>query len=131
MALIQTRRNFISGIAGAATAGLVRAPRAAAEEGILETTTVRLEKDPGICRAPQYVAEALLRAEGFTDIRHVKRGSSAEINEALAKKQADFGTHYNADLLTGRAVPRPRSSPGCMSAVRSCLSATTFAALPT
>jgi NitT/TauT family transport system substrate-binding protein len=101
MALIQTRRNFISGIAGAATAGLVRAPRAAAEEGILETTTVRLEKDPGICRAPQYVAEALLRAEGFTDIRYVKRGSSAEINEALAKKQADFGTHYNADLLTG------------------------------
>jgi NitT/TauT family transport system substrate-binding protein len=87
MALIQTRRDFISGIAGAATAGLVGAPRAAAEEGILETATVRLEKDPGICRAPQYIAEALLCAEGFTDIRHVKRGSSAEINEALAKKQ--------------------------------------------
>jgi len=67
--------------------------------GPLETRTVRLEKDPGICRAPQYVAEALLRAEGFTDIRHVERASSAEINEALAQNEADFGTHYSAELL--------------------------------
>jgi len=100
MALIQTRRDFISGIAGAATAGLVRPPPAAAE-GTLETTTLRLLKSPGICRAPQYVAEALLRAEGFTDIHHVERGSSEEINEALAQNQADFGTHYSAELLPG------------------------------
>jgi NitT/TauT family transport system substrate-binding protein len=98
MALIQTRRDFISGIAGAATAGLVRGPRAAAE-GTLETTTVRLLKSPGICRAPQYVAEALLQAEGFSDTRHVERDSSAEFNEALAQNQADFGTHYSAELL--------------------------------
>ena len=26
---------------------------------------------PGICIAPQYVAEELLRAEGFTDVRYV------------------------------------------------------------
>jgi NitT/TauT family transport system substrate-binding protein len=93
MTLIQTRRGFMSGIAAASTAGLLRARRAAAAEGTLETTSVRLEKDPGICRAPQYVAEALLRAEGFTDIRHVERESSAEINEALAQNHADFGTH--------------------------------------
>jgi len=60
---------------------------------------VRLLKVPGICRAPQYVAEALLRAEGFTDIRHVERESSEEINAALAENHADFGTHYSADLL--------------------------------
>jgi NitT/TauT family transport system substrate-binding protein len=99
MTLIQTRRGFMSGIAAASTAGLLRARRAAAAEGTLETTSVRLEKDPGICRAPQYVAEALLRAEGFTDIRHVERESSAEINEALAQNHADFGTHYSAELL--------------------------------
>jgi NitT/TauT family transport system substrate-binding protein len=101
MALIQTRRDLISGIAGAATAGLVRAPRAVAAEGPPETTTVRLLKVPGICRAPQYVAEALLRAEGFSEIRHVERGSSEEINETLAQNQADFGTHYSAELLPG------------------------------
>src|SRR6516162_9900751 len=55
MALNQTRRDFISGIAGAATATLVRAPRAAPAEETLETTTVRLEKDPGIL-AKGYVA---------------------------------------------------------------------------
>src|SRR6516164_4860457 len=98
MALIQTRRDFISGIAGAATAGLVRPPPAAAE-GTLETTTLRLLKSPGICRAPQYVAEALLRAEGFTDIHHVERDSSNEFNKALAQNDADFGTHYSAELL--------------------------------
>ena len=29
------------------------------------------EPDPAICVAPQYVAEELLRAEGFTDVRYV------------------------------------------------------------
>src|SRR5215472_15201114 len=99
MALIQTRRCFIGGIAAASAVGLIRAPRAAAAEGGLETTTVRRLKSPGICRAPQYVAEALLRAEGFSDIRHVERDSSAEFNEALAQNDADFGTHYSAELL--------------------------------
>ena len=99
MALIQTRRGFLGGIAAASAAGLVRAPRAAAAEGTLETTTVRLLKSPCICHAPQYVAETLLRAEGFSDIRHVERDSSNEFNKALAQNDADFGTHYSAELL--------------------------------
>jgi NitT/TauT family transport system substrate-binding protein len=99
MTLIQTRRGLLGGIAAASTAGLVRIRRLAAAEAAPETTTVRLLKSPGICRAPQYVAAALLRAEGFSDIRHVERDSSAEFNEALAQNQADFGTHYSAELL--------------------------------
>jgi NitT/TauT family transport system substrate-binding protein len=99
MTPIQTRRCFMGGIAAASTAGLIRGPRAAAAEETLETTTVRLLKSPGICRAPQYVGEALLRTEGFSDIRHVERDSSAEFNEALAQNNADFGTHYSAELL--------------------------------
>jgi len=99
MRITQSRRQFLTMLSLTGAAGLVAAPAALAEEGPLETRTVRLEKDPGICRAPQYVAEALLRAEGFTDIRHVERASSAEINEALAQNEADFGTHYSAELL--------------------------------
>ena len=99
MRITQSRRQFLTMLSLTGAAGLVAAPAALAEEGPLETRTVRLEKDPGICRAPQYVAEALLRAEGFTDIRHVERASSAEINEALAQNEADFGTHYRAELL--------------------------------
>ena len=99
MRITQSRRQFLTMLSLTGAAGLVAAPAPLAEEGPLETRTVRLEKDPGICRAPQYVAEALLRAEGFTDIRHVERASSAEINEALAQNEADFGTHYSAELL--------------------------------
>src|SRR5215472_12537721 len=99
MAYRYTRRRVLTGLSFAGVAPLVAVPRALAGEAPPETTTVRLEKDPGICRAPQYIAEALLRAEGFTDIRHVERDSSAEFNEALAQNDADFGTHYSAELL--------------------------------
>lgn len=37
-----------------------------------ETSTIRLVLDPGICFAPQYLAEELLRQEGFTQIDYVK-----------------------------------------------------------
>src|SRR5215472_8393996 len=98
----QSRRRFLTNAAFAGAAGLGgfgTSGKSLAAEPPPETTTVRLEKDPGICRAPQYIAEALLRAEGFTDIRHVERDSSAEFNEALAQNDADFGTHYSAELL--------------------------------
>jgi NitT/TauT family transport system substrate-binding protein len=42
-----------------------------AAEPALETTTVSLGKLPVICFAPQYVCEALPRAESFADIRYV------------------------------------------------------------
>jgi NitT/TauT family transport system substrate-binding protein len=37
-----------------------------------ETTRLRLLKFPSLCLAPQYVAEELLRAEGFTDIQYLE-----------------------------------------------------------
>ena len=99
MPVKQTRRRFLTTLSMAGGTSLVRVLPVVAAEGTLETTSVRLLKVPGICRAPQYVAEALLQAEGFTDIRHVERESSNEINEALAQNEADFGTHYSAELL--------------------------------
>ena len=47
------------------------AARRLADEGPPETTTIRLPMSANICWAPQYVAEELLRAEGFTDVRYV------------------------------------------------------------
>jgi NitT/TauT family transport system substrate-binding protein len=40
--------------------------------GRLETTRIRLSQIAGICVAPQYVADDLLRAEGFTDIEYIQ-----------------------------------------------------------
>jgi NitT/TauT family transport system substrate-binding protein len=71
MTVIQTRRRFLTSLAAAGAVGLIPAPPATAAEGALETTSVRLAKTPDICAAPQYVAETLLRAEGFTDVRYV------------------------------------------------------------
>jgi len=91
MALIETRRGFLGGIAAAGTAGLIRAPRAEAADGPLETTTVRIQK-PALCVSSLYIAEELLRAEGFTDIRYV----DAPLDTALGRVhgEADFALPY-------------------------------------
>ena len=75
MPMMQSRRRFLTTLSSVSAAGLVRAPLAlAADEALLETTTVRLAKTDGICIAPQYVADELLRAEGFVNVSYV-RGS--------------------------------------------------------
>ena len=70
---MQSRRRFLTTTRLACVTSLVRAPHVLAAEGTLETTTVRLVNDTSICIAPEYMAEELLRAEGFTDIRYISR----------------------------------------------------------
>ena len=53
-------------------AGVLGARRSLADEPPPETTTIRLNWYPNICLAPKDIAEDLLRAEGFTDIRYVR-----------------------------------------------------------
>src|SRR5215831_21227415 len=85
MTLTQTRRRFLITLPMAGTAGLVHVPRALDAEGALETTAVRVVKVPGICVAPQYVAEELLRAEGFTDVRYVDPWPTGEFSQQVGK----------------------------------------------
>ena len=51
-------------------------------------------RTPSICHAPEFVIKELLRAEGFTDIRHIEAASNAEINEAVASGKVDFNIHF-------------------------------------
>ncbi len=68
-----SRRRIMSGAAVAGAAGLFGLrPDAALAEPPPETTTLRLFENPIICLAPHYVAQDLLRSEGFTDVRYVK-----------------------------------------------------------
>ena len=71
MQLIQSRRDFLTTLstAGAASVLSTRAPLA--DEGPPETTTVRLTGSQHLHGAMD-VAEDLLRAEGFTDIRYLR-----------------------------------------------------------
>jgi NitT/TauT family transport system substrate-binding protein len=74
-------------------AGLIDGRGAWAAETALETTSVRLIGDRRVgatCLAPQFLAEELLRAEGFTDIRYVPVASDAEMTTAVAADKADF-----------------------------------------
>src|SRR5215470_1537264 len=68
-----SRRRFLEKMTLTKTAELLglHARRVAAEPPP-ETTTIRLSQVSGICVAPQYVAEELLRGEGFTDVQYVK-----------------------------------------------------------
>jgi NitT/TauT family transport system substrate-binding protein len=100
MPVMQSRRRFLSGLSMAAAASLVRPPAAVSAEGVLETTTVRLSKIAGICIAPQYVAEELLRAEGFTEIRYVETVAGEASTDALARGSIDLSLNFAAPLIT-------------------------------
>jgi len=89
-----TRRRFLTTLSLTGAAGLLGARPGLAEKGGLETTSVRFMRIPIICHAPQFIAEDLLRAEGFTDVRFVDAASSAEINEAVASGKVDFNMHF-------------------------------------
>ncbi len=94
------RRKFLRGAALAGTAGLVglRAEHALAEPPP-ETTRLKLVKIPSICQAPQYVAEALLKAEGFTDVEYVQKAGALGITEALAAGEANINNHFVAPSI--------------------------------
>ena len=99
MPAMQSRRRFLTTISMAGAAGLVGVPRVRAAEGALETTGVRLLKFPGICIAPQYVAEDLLRTEGFADIRYLDAGPSVELAVEVGRGDADFTLEFAARAI--------------------------------
>src|SRR5215469_14549459 len=107
MSIRQTRRRFLTTLAVAGATGLVRAPPALAAEGPLETTSVRLPKIESICVAPQDVVVDLLRAEGFSDIRHVPLQRGTNTPDAIAHGALDLGLNYAPVQVAGidRGVP--------------------------
>ena len=98
MTMTQTRRRFLTNLSLAGTAALMGAPRTFAAEGPLETTAIRLARQPTICVAPQFVAEELLRAEGFADIRYVDT-PTPDVPEAVARGTVDFSMAYASQFV--------------------------------
>jgi NitT/TauT family transport system substrate-binding protein len=62
--------------------------RLAVAEPPPETTRIRFVHDPSTCMAPQYLAEELLRIEGFSQIEYVKGAADPSI--LLGEGKADF-----------------------------------------
>jgi hypothetical protein len=68
-----TRRAFLGGLTLAATIGcLGPRPMPISAAPPPETTRIRLVHDPSICVTPQYLAEELLRADGFSEVQYVE-----------------------------------------------------------
>jgi NitT/TauT family transport system substrate-binding protein len=94
MHIMQSRRDFLASISAAGAAGMLGARASLADEGPPETTTLRLPLDPNLCAAPWYLAEDLLRAEGFSDIRYVPDAAV----DAVAHGEIDFD-FYSAPMV--------------------------------
>jgi NitT/TauT family transport system substrate-binding protein len=84
MYIMQSRRDFLTTLSAAG--GVFGARAALADEPPPEVTTIRLAYWPNICLAPGDIADDLLRAEGFTEIR---RTPPSHVN-SVARGEIDF-----------------------------------------
>jgi NitT/TauT family transport system substrate-binding protein len=83
------RRSFLSRASTLSAAALFGFAPSARAEPPPEVRKLRLPRSSVICIAPQYLAEELLRQEGFTDIEYLEdlRGTGVE---AVGKGDLDF-----------------------------------------
>ena len=81
-------------LSSAAGVSVVVGQKAFAQQAPPETTTVRIAKIAGICISPEYVADELLRAEGFTDIHYVPTDAGIPAALSLARGEVDFTANY-------------------------------------
>jgi NitT/TauT family transport system substrate-binding protein len=95
-----SRRAFLRGLTLAGTAGLFGLrSRPVVAEPPPETMKIKLVKVSGICIAPQYVAEALLQGEAFTEVQYVETVAGAELTEALASGEAHISLSFVAPVI--------------------------------
>ena len=89
-----SRREFLAGTSLIGAASLLGLPRTAAAEPLPETTRLRVHHSQSLCLAPQYVAEDLLRGEGFTEVQYVSPHGPAGLYQALSSGEADLGNEF-------------------------------------
>jgi NitT/TauT family transport system substrate-binding protein len=105
MQIVHNRRHVLVGMSAFAAATLAHG--AAAEDAPPETTVARFAGGPGICIAPQYVAEEFARAEGLTDFGYVTVDAGLAATEMLARGDIDF----SVDFATAFIIPIDAGTP--------------------
>src|SRR5262245_53426628 len=98
------RRRFLRGLSLVGVTGLLGAPRRGYAEPPPETTRIRLAGSRALCFAPQFVAEELLRAEGFSDVQYVLKEPSAEV---LADGDGDLSLGLGANMILRVEAGKP------------------------
>jgi NitT/TauT family transport system substrate-binding protein len=88
------RRELLARLA-TVTVGLLAIPsRVTAAEPPPETTRLRVHHSQSLCLVPQYVAEDLLRGEGFTEVQYVRPRGPAGGYQALTSGEADIANDF-------------------------------------
>ena len=101
------RRDFLNAAMLGGTAAMVGLPDRATAEPPPETTRLRVHHSLSLCQAPQYVAEDLLRGEGFTEVEYVPHGPKKDFYEKLGSGEADIG----GDFATSVIIQLDRGTP--------------------
>jgi NitT/TauT family transport system substrate-binding protein len=92
------RREFLAGTSMLGAATLLGLPRTVAAEPPPEILRIRLVKVPAICLVPEYLAEELLRLEGFTEVQFVSvEGTTGQ--DPLFDNRADITAFGPPNLL--------------------------------
>ena len=115
------RRAFLNGLAAAGAGSFVGVRPTFAAENPPETTKLKIAHFPSICVAPQYILTDLLKAEGFTDIKHVKM-TLAGLSKAVASGDVDVSLNFVAPLVIQLDAGDPVTvlgglHPGCFELV--------------
>ncbi len=100
------RRDFVRDLA-LAGALLGTRPQIGAAEPPPETSRIRLGRVPSVCVSPQYVAEDLLRAEGFTDVTYVEMAGGLPGAKATGEGQVDVSQNFAAPLVMSLDAGHP------------------------
>jgi NitT/TauT family transport system substrate-binding protein len=96
-----SRREFLAKTTLAATAEIFgRKSNSIAAEPPPETTRLKIaDLDRGICVAPQYVSEDLLRGEGFTELQYVRKKTQNDRLRAVATGEAHMIVTFVSSLV--------------------------------
>ena len=104
-----SRREFLSAAALAGSGSLLglRSESLAAEPPP-ETTKIRLIPIRGsVCYAPLYIAEELLKGEGFTNIEYVMTEGATDAENLLAEGKGDLHPGFSGRLMIRVDVGNP------------------------
>ena len=102
------RRDFLartSAMGAASLLGLHHLPAAA--EPPPETTKIRFVHAPAICLAPQYLAEELLRLEGFTEVEYLPVGEHELARTLSPKVERTSPCGHRRDLIPHLDAGKP------------------------
>jgi NitT/TauT family transport system substrate-binding protein len=104
-----TRRKFLSTTALAGTGALLALPSAAdTAEAPPETKRLRLARSRTACWAPLYLADELLRGEGFTDVQYVRSNpADPGAGKLMASGQVDIAMGFAGPRILNLEAAEP------------------------